>query len=130
VFYECRRMQSVTECFPAQLPWPSAELHTLCAQELLEFVAHYHMLLDPINLVTCLYRLAKMSKEASRGRGGYLAELQRNPTFQLLLRKSQPQDRFALQSTSDVEQQLQLLLQMHCCPYSSYCSRSIAPGST
>eukprot|EP00775_Hariotina_reticulata_P005241 gene5241-5476_t len=55
-------------------------------EELLEFVAHYHMLLDPINLVTCLYRLAKMSKEASRGRGGYLAELQRNPTFQLLLR--------------------------------------------
>lgn len=56
-------------------------------QELLEFVAHYHMLLDPINLVTCLYRLAKMSKEASRGRGGYLNELQKHPTFQLLLRK-------------------------------------------
>eukprot|EP00879_Flechtneria_rotunda_P005744 GHRR01006045.1.p1 GENE.GHRR01006045.1~~GHRR01006045.1.p1 ORF type:complete len:810 (+),score=341.24 GHRR01006045.1:739-3168(+) len=55
-------------------------------EELLEFVAHYHMLLDPINLVTCLYRLAKMSKEASRGRNGYLAELQKNPTFQLLLR--------------------------------------------
>lgn len=56
-------------------------------QELLEFVAHYHCLLDLINLVTCLYRLAKMSKEASRGRGGYLAELQRHPTFQLLLRE-------------------------------------------
>lgn len=56
-------------------------------QELLEFVAHYHCLLDLINLVTCLYRLAKMSKEASRGRSGYLAELQRNPTFQLLLRE-------------------------------------------
>ncbi|WIA11940.1 hypothetical protein OEZ85_012022 [Tetradesmus obliquus] len=55
-------------------------------EELLEFVAHYHCLLDLINLVTCLYRLAKMSKEASRGRGGYLAELQRHPTFQLLLR--------------------------------------------
>jgi hypothetical protein len=56
-------------------------------QELLEFVAHYHCLLDLINLVTCLYRLAKMSKEASRGRSGYLAELQRHPTFQLLLRE-------------------------------------------
>lgn len=56
-------------------------------QELLEFVGHYHMLLDPINLVTCLYRLAKMSKEASRGRTGYLSELQKHPTFQLLLRK-------------------------------------------
>eukprot|EP00878_Enallax_costatus_P012598 GHUV01013157.1.p1 GENE.GHUV01013157.1~~GHUV01013157.1.p1 ORF type:complete len:745 (+),score=296.48 GHUV01013157.1:610-2844(+) len=55
-------------------------------QELLEFVAHYHMLLDPINLVTCLYRLAKMSKEASRSRAGYLSELQKHPTFQLLLR--------------------------------------------
>eukprot|EP00882_Tetradesmus_deserticola_P018437 GHRQ01019804.1.p1 GENE.GHRQ01019804.1~~GHRQ01019804.1.p1 ORF type:complete len:186 (-),score=46.47 GHRQ01019804.1:800-1357(-) len=55
-------------------------------QELLEFVAHYHCLLDLINLVTCLYRLAKMSKEASRGRSGYLAELQRHPTSQLLLR--------------------------------------------
>ena len=50
-------------------------------------MAHYHCLLDLINLVTCLYRLAKMSKEASRGRGGYLAELQRHPTFQLLLRE-------------------------------------------
>lgn len=50
-------------------------------------MAHYHMLLDPINLVTCLYRLAKMSKEASKGRGGYLAELQRSTTFQLLLRE-------------------------------------------
>jgi hypothetical protein len=61
--------------------WPSS------LQELLEFVASYHMLLDPINLVTCLYRLAKMSKESSRGRAGFLAELQRSSTFQLLLRK-------------------------------------------
>lgn len=50
-------------------------------------MASYHMLLDPINLVTCLYRLAKMSKESSRGRAGFLAELQRSSTFQLLLRK-------------------------------------------
>jgi hypothetical protein len=50
-------------------------------------VSHYHCLLDLINLVTCLYRLAKMSKDASRGRSTYLAELQRHPTFQLLLRE-------------------------------------------
>lgn len=59
----------------------------LYLQELLEFVSHYHCLLDLINLVTCLYRLAKMSKEASRARSTYLAELQKHPTFQLLLRK-------------------------------------------
>ena len=56
------------------------------AQELLDFVAAYHMLLDPINLVTCLYRLAKMSF-SQRSRSAYLAELQRHPTFQLLLRE-------------------------------------------
>lgn len=50
-------------------------------------MSHYHCLLDLINLVTCLYRLAKMSKEASRARSSYLAELQKHPTFQLLLRK-------------------------------------------
>ena len=44
------------------------------------------MLLDPINLVTCLYRLAKMSF-SQRSRGAYLQELQRAPTFQLLLRE-------------------------------------------
>lgn len=54
-------------------------------QELLEFVAAYHMLLDSINLVTCLYRLAKMSKECARGRSTFVAELQKSPTFQLLL---------------------------------------------
>jgi hypothetical protein len=56
-------------------------------QDLLEFVSHYHCLLDLINLVTCLYRLAKMSKEASRARSSYLSELQKHPTFQLLLRE-------------------------------------------
>jgi hypothetical protein len=62
--------------------------HLLCCppQELLEFVASYHMLLDTINLVTCLYRLAKMSF-SHRIRSVYLAELQRSPTFQLLLRE-------------------------------------------
>ncbi|KIY99464.1 hypothetical protein MNEG_8495 [Monoraphidium neglectum] len=54
-------------------------------EELLEFVACYHMLLDPINLVTCLYRLAKMSF-SQRSRSVYLQELQRSATFQLLLR--------------------------------------------
>jgi hypothetical protein len=44
------------------------------------------MLLDPINLVTCLYRLAKMSF-SQRSRNLYLTELQRSPTFQLLLRE-------------------------------------------
>ena len=44
------------------------------------------MLLDPINLVTCLYRLAKLSF-GQRSRGAFLAELQRSPTFQLLLRE-------------------------------------------
>lgn len=58
----------------------------MCPQELLDFVAHYHMLLDPINLVTCLYRLAKMSF-SQRSRNAYLLELQRAPTFQLLLRE-------------------------------------------
>jgi hypothetical protein len=58
-----------------------------CSQDLLEFVSHYHCLLDLINLVTCLYRLAKMSKEASRARSSYLTELQKHPTFQLLLRE-------------------------------------------
>jgi len=42
------------------------------------------MLLDPINLVTCLYRLAKMSF-SQRSRNQYLTELQRAPTFHLLL---------------------------------------------
>ena len=65
----------------------ATDVSTGVLQELLEFVASYHMLLDPINLVTCLYRLAKMSKESSRGRAGFLAELQRSSTFQLLLRK-------------------------------------------
>jgi len=46
------------------------------------------MLLDPINLVTCLYRLAKMSfSGAARSRNVYLMELQRSSTFQLLLSK-------------------------------------------
>ncbi len=49
-------------------------------------MASYHMLLDPINLVTCLYRLAKMSF-SQRSRSAYLGELQRSPTFQLLLRE-------------------------------------------
>lgn len=66
---------SAVPCFPSP------------AQDLLEFVSHYHCLLDLINLVTCLYRLAKMSKEASRARSSYLTELQKHPTFQLLLRK-------------------------------------------
>lgn len=61
--------------------------HLPCSQDLLEFVSHYHCLLDLINLVTCLYRLAKMSKEASRARSSYLTELQKQPTFQLLLRE-------------------------------------------
>lgn len=61
----------------------------LVLQDLLEFVSHYHCLLDLINLVTCLYRLAKMSKEASRARSSYLTELQKHPTFQLLLREWQ-----------------------------------------
>ena len=55
-------------------------------QELLDFVSRSHLLLDPINLVTCLYRLAKMSF-SQRSRGAYLQELQRAPTFQLLLRE-------------------------------------------
>jgi hypothetical protein len=68
-------------------PLAPARARLPAQQELLDFVAHYHCLLDLINLVTCLYRLAKMSKEASRGRNSYLAELQRHPTFQLLLRE-------------------------------------------
>lgn len=70
---------------PLGPPYPHP--HNTLKQELLEFVSHYHCLLDLINLVTCLYRLAKMSKEASRARSSYLTELQRHPTFQLLLRK-------------------------------------------
>lgn len=58
----------------------------MVVQELLEFVAAYHMLLDPINLVTCLYRLAKMSFY-QKSRTNYLTELQQSETFQLLLRK-------------------------------------------
>ncbi|GBF91445.1 hypothetical protein Rsub_04185 [Raphidocelis subcapitata] len=54
-------------------------------EELLGFVASYSYLLDTINLVTALYRLAKMSF-GQRSRNTYLMELQRSPTFQLLLR--------------------------------------------
>ncbi|KAI8473925.1 MAG: hypothetical protein J3K34DRAFT_518636 [Monoraphidium minutum] len=71
------------------LPMQSGLLKRISAfrtkEELLDFVAAYHMLLDPINLVTCLYRLAKMSF-SQRSRNAYLLELQRSPTFQLLLR--------------------------------------------
>lgn len=49
-------------------------------------MASYSYLLDTINLVTALYRLAKMSF-GQRSRNSYLLELQRAPTFQLLLRE-------------------------------------------
>ncbi len=55
-------------------------------EELLDFVAAYHFALDLINLVTCLYRLAKMSFN-QRSRSTYLAELQQQGPFQLLLRE-------------------------------------------
>ena len=86
-------------------------------EEVLEVVARCHMLLDPINLVTALYRCAKLGAAAPAGgpaagaaaagaagaaaapgqpppqqqqqrpRAAYAAELSRAPAFQLLLRK-------------------------------------------
>lgn len=58
-------------------------------QELLSYVASCHFLLDPINLVTCIYRLARMfcNVRSNDARQLWRAELYHNNTFQLLLSK-------------------------------------------
>ncbi|GBF95057.1 hypothetical protein Rsub_07558 [Raphidocelis subcapitata] len=71
------------------VPMQSALLKRISAfrtkEELLEFLGSYLIIMDEINKVTCLYRLAKLSF-SQRSRSSYLAELQRSPNFQLLLR--------------------------------------------
>lgn len=57
-----------------------------CPQELLAFISRYVYLLDHINQVTCLYRLAKLCYN-SRGRSMFLQELQAAAPFRLLLRE-------------------------------------------
>ncbi|KAL6765749.1 hypothetical protein V8C86DRAFT_1782152, partial [Haematococcus lacustris] len=56
-------------------------------EELLSFVATLHAVLDPINLVTCVYRLAHMfsSNRSADARAAWKAELMADTTFQLLL---------------------------------------------
>jgi len=56
-------------------------------QELLSYVEQCHHLLDPINLVTCVYRLARLfsSLRAPEGRHTWRAELMVDGAFLLLL---------------------------------------------
>ena len=53
-------------------------------------MASCHFLLDAINLVTCVYRLAKLFCNLRRAdkKAAWRAELCHSPTFQLLLRES------------------------------------------
>eukprot|EP00798_Chlamydomonas_sp_ICE-L_P031622 gene31622-6816_t len=56
-------------------------------EELLAYVASYHMALDTINLVTCVYRLARMSSQVrTMDAKAWSSQLWNNAIFQLLLR--------------------------------------------
>lgn len=58
-------------------------------QELLNFTSTCHSALDPINLVTSIYRLARMYSDLRHPevRATWRAELSASPTFAHLLRK-------------------------------------------
>eukprot|EP00195_Chlamydomonas_chlamydogama_P011872 CAMPEP_0202890262 /NCGR_PEP_ID=MMETSP1392-20130828/735_1 /ASSEMBLY_ACC=CAM_ASM_000868 /TAXON_ID=225041 /ORGANISM="Chlamydomonas chlamydogama, Strain SAG 11-48b" /LENGTH=628 /DNA_ID=CAMNT_0049573799 /DNA_START=109 /DNA_END=1995 /DNA_ORIENTATION=+ len=62
-------------------------------EDLLQFISTCHVLLDQINLVTCVYRLARMycNIRSPEERQMWTAELSSNTTFQLLLRTIQSQ---------------------------------------
>lgn len=64
-------------------------MHT--KEELLTFVASCHLLLDPINLVTCVYRLARLYTgiRHPEQRQAWKNELNESPAFQVLLRTVQ-----------------------------------------